>query len=498
MSDSLSSGEETSADPVLASVEAGRLLALRKSAASQREARRQGKRLFNMGIVGTGAALAYFGFKSNVADPLHLYLGLVIFVLAVLPSLMWARRGEYGLPVFEAFMLPGVNTFAVPLLHGKEALRLYQPDTITLAALGVILFQVSANLCFFMIKARPKRGRAWREEIMSKSVSRLLGYGMLVTTLYTVVVQFADWIPTAIVPEVRAVCTDVGIVAAFVQSRRWGEGQLPYYDKIIFVVQLILQVVFNWVALFLVQGVTILVLSLLGYVSGSRRIPFIPIIVCLPIIGILYNGKAQMRAKYWNATAAAVTIPEVPSFFSEWVEDGLNQDKDPDAAKSAGVLDRTSLIQIICLVVKVSPNEKPFLDGETYWQIPGQFIPRFFWKDKPLGHISTYTLTLYYGLQGSMEEAQQTTIGFGVVAESYANFGFFGMAVIGCFFGFFFKKATGWSSASPIFSYPGLFLVVLMAWTFQTELPLSAWLASLWQACLSVLGLPLVLRNFFK
>jgi hypothetical protein len=149
-------------------------------------------------------------------------------------------------------------------------------------------------------------------------------------------------------------------------------------------------------------------------------------------------------------------------------------------------------------VVKISPNEKPFLNGETYLQIQGQFVPRFFWKDKPLGHISTYTLTLYYGLQGSMEEAQQTTIGFGMVAESYANFGFFGMAAIGLFFGTVFKKASGWASQSPIFSYPGLFLVVLMAWTFQTELPLSAWLASLWQATLSVLGLPLLLRNFFK
>ncbi|HEX3730572.1 MAG TPA: hypothetical protein VHV47_12255, partial [Opitutaceae bacterium] len=401
-------------------------------------------------------------------------------------------------PVYEAFMLPGANTFAIPLLHGKEALRLYQPDVITLAALGVILFQVCANLAYFLVEAKPKRGPAWRTEIMSRSVSRLLGYGMLITTLYTVVVQFADWIPNDIGPEVRAVCSGVGIVAAFVQSRRWGEGQLPYYDKIIFVVQLLLQVVFNWVALFLVQGVTILLLSLIGYVSGSRRIPILPIIICLPIIGILYNGKAQMRAKYWNSTATAVTIPDVPGFFSEWIGDGLNTDQDPDAAKSAGVLDRTSLIQIICLVVKISPNEKPFLNGETYLQIPGQFVPRFFWKDKPLGHISTYTLTLYYGLQGSMEEAQQTTIGFGMVAESYANFGFFGMAAIGLFFGTVFKKASGWASQSPIFSYPGLFLVVLMAWTFQTELPLSAWLASLWQATLSVLGLPLLLRNFFK
>jgi hypothetical protein len=480
----------------------GQLLAvrrLRKAAkAGDKAAKRAGLRLFNVSALTMGAALAYLSLKANVADPLHLYLGQIMFVLAVLPALVWAKRGEYGLPLFEAFMLPGLNTFAIPLLNGHQTLQQYSPETITTAAFAVAIFQAAAVITYFTIKAPPKRGRVWRTEIVSRDMSRLLGYGMIITTIYTVAVQFTDWIPNALAPEIRAVCYGIGIVATFVQSRRWGDGTLPHHDKAIFVIQLLLQVIFSWVALFLVQGVSILLLSLIGYISGSRRIPFIPILIALPIIGVLYNGKATMRAKYWDAQAPQPTIAQVPAFFNEWVTDGLASQQDTEAAKSAGVLDRTSLIQIMCLVASISPDKKPFLDGETYLQIPGQFIPRFFWPDKPLGHISTYTLTLYYGLQGSMEEAQQTTIGFGMVAESYANFGLYGTAMIGIFFGLFFKKATGWTRESPIFSYPGLFTVVLMAWTFQTELPLSAWLASLWQACICVLGLPMFLKNFFK
>jgi hypothetical protein len=39
-------------------------------------------------------------------------------------------------------------------------------------------------------------------------------------------------------------------------------------------------------------------------------------------------------------------------------------------------------------------------------------------------------------------------------------------------------------------------LVLLMAWSFQTELTLSIWLSSLFQAAVAVLGMPFVLRNF--
>ncbi len=410
---------------------------------------------------------------------------------------MWAKKASFGMPLFEAFMVTGVNTFAIPLINGHDALKLYDNDTITTAALAVIFYQACANLTYFSLRVRPKRRGLWAKEIVSRDISRVLGYGMIVTTVYTVAIQFFDWIPPSIAPEIRAVCYGVGTIATFVQTRRWGEGDLPYYDKIIFALQLIAQVIFTWVSLFLVQGVSILLLALLGYVSGSKKVPVMIIVPILLVISVLFNGKATMRAKYWENHAPLPTIADVPGFFQEWFQAGLaNRTEDKDK-QSAGVLDRTSLIQIMCLVVSQTPEHKPYLMGETYLQIPGQFVPRLFWPNKPLGHISTYTLCVYYGLQ-DMQQAEQTTIGFGMPAEAYANFGFVGMAALGVFFGFFFKKVTGMAAESPIFSYPGLFLVVLMAWTFLTELPLSAWLASLYQACCAVLGLPFVLKNFFK
>ena len=60
------------------------------------------------------------------------------------------------------------------------------------------------------------------------------------------------------------------------------------------------------------------------------------------------------------------------------------------------------------------------------------------------------------------------------------------------------RLAGVWTLHSPIISYPGLFMILLMAWSFQIELPMSAWISSLYQAALAVLGIPFVLRLIFR
>jgi hypothetical protein len=149
---------------------------------------------------------------------------------------------------------------------------------------------------------------------------------------------------------------------------------------------------------------------------------------------------------------------------------------------------------MMCLVVSRTPSQLPFLEGETYSYVPGQFVPSFFWKEKPVAHVATNKLSVYYGLQVA-ESTAKTTIAFGLMTEAYANFGMFGIALLAATFAFAFKKFSDMSSQSPMLSYPGLVLVVLMAWSFQTELTLAAWLSSFYQACFVILGIPFLMRN---
>ena len=122
-------------------------------------------------------------------------------------------------------------------------------------------------------------------------------------------------------------------------------------------------------------------------------------------------------------------------------------------------------------------------------------MPRIFWPDKPRGHISTYTLSIYYGLQDE-DATRETTIAFGFLPEAYANFGFVGIAAFGVIAGLGFRKLMQWSAQAPVFSHAGLMLILVTAWSFQTELTLSGWIASLFQAAIAILVAVFAFRRF--
>jgi hypothetical protein len=452
------------------------------------------RRFFRSGLVLLALTLGYYAFNTNAGSTTELYQGLAIIVFASLPALMWARRTTYEFPVFEVFMLTGVNIYALPLLNGQTELQAYPEPVIVQAAWAVLFFQIVAIVIHTITRGRARTTRFWAEEIVSHDIGKYLGYGLVLTTIYFVIGNFTDWIPSDIEGPARAVFYGIGIIATFIQGRRWGQNDLSSQEKIFFTVNIVLQVMVSFVTLFLIGGISIIVLALLGFVSGSKRLPVIVLAIALPVIAVLHNGKTAMREEYWKDNNPTMpSLAEIPRFFGEWFQHGL--ERHSQASLTGKLIERTSLFQMICLVVDNTPNPLPFLNGETYAQIPGQFVPHFFWPNKPVGHISTYTLSIYYGLQRP-EDTQKTTIAFGLLAEAYANFGFYGVGLLGALFAFCLKKYSLWTQQSPMFSYAGLLLVLLMAWSFQTELTLSIWLSSLSQAIVAVLGLPFVLRHF--
>ena len=451
------------------------------------------RHLFRAGLVLLVIMLGYYAFSADLDSTTELYEGLTIIVLAMLPSLMWSRRATHEFPVFEVFMLTGVNIYALPLLNGQSQLQTYSESVVTQAAAAVLVFQIIAIITHAATRGYPRTTPFWTKEVLSSDANKYLGYGLVLTTIYTAIANFSDLIPSDLDAPLRAMFYGIGIISTFIQGRRWGQDDLAYQEKIFYVANIVMQVVFGFATLYLISGISIIVLALLGYVSSSKRLPIVAVVIALPIIALLHNGKTAMREKYWDKEKPMPSLTELPGFFGEWIQDGL--DLHQKKGMTDKLIERTSLFQMICLVVDNTPDRLPYLDGETYGQIPGQFVPRFFWPGKPLGHISTYTLSIYYGLQRP-EDTQKTTIAFGLLAEAYANFGFYGVGLFAAVFAFCLKKYGLWAAQSPILSYAGLLLVLLMAWSFQTELTLSAWLSSLFQAAVAVLGVPFVLRNF--
>ncbi|OHE89377.1 MAG: hypothetical protein A3G75_02400 [Verrucomicrobia bacterium RIFCSPLOWO2_12_FULL_64_8] len=451
--------------------------------------------LYRQLLLVAAGALALLAWSSDVERGYNYYLGLTICLVAMVPILTWARKMEHNYPFFEIFIATNITSYGVPLIMESESLRLFDESSRSDAAHAVMLFMVCALAAYYAARTESGRKPFWREPAF-----RRLGYGWLtggvvLTTLYTLIVPFF-WVPESGVANIlRAVMFGVGMTSTFIIAIAWGQKLLVPSVKTMVAVCLALQFLLQSASLVLRAGTSVVLLGFVGYFFGARRIPYLPLTLALIVMAVLNHGKYDMRDRYWEENIQHTPeLVELPSFYGEWIEAGLHPKVRAEVHSSSLLLERNSLLHILCLVMHQSPAFKAFLDGETYLQIPGQFVPRLFWPEKPRGHISTYTLGIYYGLQDE-ESTYTTTIAFGLVPEAYANYGLWGVAGLGLVAGFAFKKIVGWSRRSPVFSFAGLLLILLTAWSFQTELPLSAWLSSLFQGAISILAFSFVFRR---
>jgi hypothetical protein len=462
------------------------------------EDQRRGFRLYRTALVLLFPLLGYLAYNAKVTDILHIYLGLGIVVLSAIPSLLWAKSGGSRFPVFEPIMLLCANTYALPLLNGQMQLAMYAPEVVTKAALIVLLYQFVAVLSYQMIQGRPGESRFWRVSILHHQVERFLVYGLIISSVYVWADTFTELIPPEINSVLRAVCFGIGILCTFVGAQRWGRGELTQTDKSVMLLALGIQLIFQMVSLLLVNTISLLGIGLLGYLSGSKRIPWAVTFVAFLSIAVLHNGKDPMREKHWTREEPLPTFTELPGFYSEWIGHGLQislEDEHGQKSASRRLLERTSLMHILCLVVDWTPDRQDYLHGETYGYVLPQLIPRFLWPDKPRSHVGTYRLGIYYGLQDE-DATQTTTIAFGILSEAYANFGVIGAALLGLFWGVALKKIQVLGACSPMFSQAGLVMILLTAWGFNVELTMAAWISSLFQAMIFVIAVPMLIRGF--
>ncbi len=455
----------------------------------------RGRRLFQTGLVLLAGTLTYLAYAANVDDVIHLYLGLIMFALAAIPSLLWARAGGSRFPVFETILLLCANAYALPVLNASDQLAAYSSDVITRASLTVICYQLGAILTYGRIRGVPGRTGFWRESIITNKVEKLMVYGLLFSTVYFVISLFTTWIPADLISILRAVFYGVSILCTFVSAQRWGRGELAQGEKVLLLCTVIPQMIMMSIGLILIAAISQIGIAVLGYLCGGKRIPWLALVIAFPLVAVLHTGKTRMREKYWQEGSPSPTVSQLPAYFAEWIDFGLQP---TSGGKTVGhkILERTSLMHLLCLIIDCTPTRQDYLYGATYRHVLPQLIPRLFWPDKPRSHIATYELGIYYGLQQE-EDTNTTTIAFGLLTEAYANFGIVGAVLLGMFWGYWLKKLQIWSTFSPMFSFAGLFMVLLTAWAFNSEMTMAAWVSSLQQAVVVVLGLPLLVRSLF-
>jgi len=465
-----------------------------------------GTRLVLIGTLGLVVVGVWFWFQSPWQDVGLNLLAIGICSLGIAPMLRWLQRNDPSYPLPELLQLTMVPFYAIPILTEHQEIVGYHESVLVKAALLVVVFQASALLGSLFSGYNyvgPDVNSFWRMEFVSEKNLRFTTYTMMCTSAWLVFSAFTDLVPREYYGALRAIFFGIGTLSNFIQARMWGAGQLNRSQKILFVVNFLIQVILPSMGLLLITALITTLLALVGYFSSARRIPWLVCAVCLVVFGVLHNGKHQMRKLYWEQGAPAPTFTTLPAYFIEWIDYGLTstfagQDESGREGKpNANIFQRASLLQIVSYAVDTVPMPTPYLDGATYALIPPQVFPRFLWPDKPSPNDSVKMLSIRLGILDA-EQAETTSIGYGLIAESYVNFGFYGTGILAFLIGWSLRRVALATATCGTLSAGGIFRILCLAWCLNTETTLAVWLSSFYQAVVAIFVPLFFLQSLFR
>jgi len=158
----------------------------------------------------------------------------------------------------------------------------------------------------------------------------------------------------------------------------------------------------------------------------------------------------------------------------------LDRERDRDLAQGLARAGDSSLETVLSM----TPSVVPYWNGETYETIPFMFIPRFLWPEKPsrsfwnkYGHL--------YGILS--DDDNDTSVGVGVLAEAYMNYGYTGLYLFCFLFAFFInlvERLSVYFLGGPTLVSFLVFLIPIMPYSSD----LGTMLNSLFLCCFALIA----------
>ncbi|WP_017314705.1 hypothetical protein [Mastigocladopsis repens] len=427
---------------------------------------------------------------------------ILITAASLLPSYLWCLGRAQGMPIFPFFSLTFIWTYALPLVSNHPQVVTYSSASHLFASCTTAGFLGLGTFIWFQfVKSAPLLPKSYRALSSHKGkvfFLWVLAAGVLFNMYFVGGWFFLDGGVFAIV---RGAILGLNALAAFVLAYLLGTQELSQGQARLFLFLLVANMITNAVGLLLVGTASTFLVATVAFIIGRRKIPVLPILIVLVCLSLLHAGKAEMRAKYWFSGQYTFVQPwEYPTWYAEWAGyslNYLNQDPEslPDSQRKQSFLERSSVIHLLLLAQDKSPDTTSFLHGETYAILPQILVPRILNPNKIRSHEGTYLLNIHYGLQ-TREATFTTTIGWGLLAESYANFGLLGCAGLAIVLGVTYGQSTRWSLNMPILSARSLFAVLMMTFAFQTEWTAGVYVAALFQSSVVLGGIVVFLMKF--
>jgi hypothetical protein len=424
----------------------------------------------------------------------------LIAVSALLPAFLWCRRAAHGMPIYPIFAVGTLWTFGFPLIAQHPLLLQYSPEERLAAAATIASTNMVGTGFWYLLTRRAVPRPTVYFGFKSGLGDFLFFVALLGDIAFNIVTSSVDLgLDPALFSIARAIIQALASLGIFVLGYRAGQRQLSPVRIQIYVIAMILLIVSTLPSVLMVNGLSSGALALMAFAFGRGRLPWLAFLFFLGGALFLQEGKAAIREKYWiNGPGAPISFSHFPEFMDDWIEFSSRQlfsgsDKEvpgvePDDPQT--LTERASLLHLFLLIQAMSPAEVPYLHGATYTIIPRLLVPRLFNEEKARTHLGTYLLAIHYDLQRP-EDTSITTIGFGLINEAMANFGYPGCVGAGAFLGLFYGWAARWSSSHPLLSLRALFAILILTVAFENEFTAGVYVTVLFQGSCALLLLSL-------
>jgi hypothetical protein len=431
--------------------------------------------------------IAYELYQPNNEYLLDNLGAVLITVGALLPAYLWCSGRAKGIPIFPILTLQYIWAYAFPIITNHYRVIEYSiEEQFSASTTTAIFLFLSTYVWFQYVKKSPNPSLFYRGFATGKKSSNILLLCLLISIFFNICIT-GDWIETdsGIFSVVRIAVIAITSLAAFILSYQLGIHHLTKTQARSLIVLICLFILTSIVSLLLVGAASVFFVAIVGFIIGRKAIPLLPIVIMVCLLTFLHAGKGEMRSKYWFELNYPPLQPwEYAAFLQEWSDysskhfvpsDDLTEPEDEES-----FFERSSMIQMLLLVQSKTPEQVPYLNGETYALIPQLLVPRILNSQKVGVHVGTHTLSIHYGLQDP--DKITNTIAWGLLTESYANFGNFGCCGLAIILGLVYGLVGRWTIDAPILSVQAFLSIILLSVGIQTEASAGVFVATLFQS----------------
>jgi hypothetical protein len=385
----------------------------------------------------------------------------------------------------------------------------YAPAARLTASLTVVGFIALATLVWFIVVRIPTVPPLRYRGLHPKNV-RLVLFAALAASSIFVIADMTTGIQISfgLYPILRALSGTFAYVSIFVLGYLWGKERFSRIEQVFFLTFVLLQAYARSLSFILSVPVTFILTAILAITLGRRKPPLIIGPMLLALFIPLHFGKYEMRARYWHRSERPGFI-ETVTRIKEWYQYSLEHlltktdlvtvyETDKKHLQERSFLHRLSLMHMLLEVQERAGKDVSFFNGDTYRIIPSAIVPRIINPGKVSPHEGTYIMNIRYGHQ-RREDTRTTHIGWGLLAEAWANFGAAGLVVLAIAAGLVLGGITIWSRHTSLYSFRTFVAAILIPLMLHPEYTLSVMIAIVLQSiCLisiAAVFLPVFSRN---